>query len=179
MKLGENARVILGNGYSSNAYFFGSPEGTLCIDAGTDEAAFRENASDSPKILLTHGHADHWLAAAREKLFLHEADINCFGELNSMFGGLPTPQLEKLPRSFEWGDFSFKVIETPGHTPGSVCFFEEKNKWLFSGDTLFAEGGVGRTDLPCGNREALEASLKLLESLDYSLLLPGHGAAEE
>jgi len=169
--------MLEGRGLSSNAYFFDSPKGVLCIDAGADAQAFAK-AGGADKVLLTHGHADHWLAAARQELCLHAADVKHFTEINSFFGSLQKPKLEKLPKKIEWGSFSFKVVETPGHTPGSVCFFEEKRKWLFSGDMLFAGGGCGRTDLPCGDYGAMQESLAKLEALDYELLLPGHGSVE-
>jgi glyoxylase-like metal-dependent hydrolase (beta-lactamase superfamily II) len=69
----------------------------------------------------------------------------------------------------------FTVIHTPGHTPGSVCYYDEDAGVLFSGDTLF-RGGYGRTDLPGGNRATLEKSLALLLSMDGGIAVcPGHG----
>jgi glyoxylase-like metal-dependent hydrolase (beta-lactamase superfamily II) len=68
-----------------------------------------------------------------------------------------------------------KVLETPGHTPGSVCLYLEKEGILFSGDTLFCMG-YGRTDLPGGNTAQLIASLEHLFSLPPATrVLPGHG----
>ena len=67
----------------------------------------------------------------------------------------------------------FKVLHTPGHTPGSVCFLSENI--LFCGDTVFAYG-YGRYDLWGGDREALSASLERIASLELDLkLCPGHG----
>jgi len=67
------------------------------------------------------------------------------------------------------------VIETPGHTPGSVCFFNEKEKIIFVGDALF-KGSVGRTDLPGGNGKMLEQSLKkLMEFPEDTVVYSGHG----
>ncbi|MDR1352176.1 MAG: MBL fold metallo-hydrolase [Treponema sp.] len=68
----------------------------------------------------------------------------------------------------------FTVLHTPGHTPGSVCFFMEQEKLLFSGDTLF-QGGEGRTDLPGGDYQAIVKSLKRLLALDGGIaVFPGH-----
>lgn len=59
------------------------------------------------------------------------------------------------------GDLELKVVPTPGHTPGGVCFYEEKGKICVTGDTLFA-GGVGRTDFPGGSPSALKQSILTL-----------------
>ena len=68
---------------------------------------------------------------------------------------------------------TIRVIQTPGHTPGSVCLLVEDA--LFSGDTLFA-GSCGRTDLPGGSWEQMRASLKRLSEIEANLwVLPGHG----
>ncbi len=69
----------------------------------------------------------------------------------------------------------FRVLHVPGHTPGSVAFLDESERRVYSGDTLFA-GGVGRTDLPGGDGEALSRSLRRLLALDGGLRVhPGHG----
>jgi glyoxylase-like metal-dependent hydrolase (beta-lactamase superfamily II) len=68
----------------------------------------------------------------------------------------------------------FTVLHTPGHTPGSVCFFMEPERLLFSGDTLF-QGGEGRTDLPGGDYPAIIKSIKRLLALDSDIaVFPGH-----
>lgn len=72
------------------------------------------------------------------------------------------------------GKRKFKVIHTPGHTPGSICLYCKKDKLLISGDTLFADG-VGVTDVPGGDPDALEKSLAKLAKLDVKMILPGHG----
>ena len=68
-----------------------------------------------------------------------------------------------------------EILETPGHTPGGVCYYCPKDKLLLSGDTLFA-GSVGRTDLPGGDMATLMDSLRKLTALpDDTLVIPGHG----
>ena len=76
------------------------------------------------------------------------------------------------------GDLEFKVIHTPGHTAGSTSLYCEKEKCLFSGDTIFA-GTWGRTDLPTSNREDIMNSImnKILILPDDTLIYPGHGKA--
>ncbi|MDD5482965.1 MAG: MBL fold metallo-hydrolase [Kiritimatiellae bacterium] len=72
-------------------------------------------------------------------------------------------------------DFSFRVIHTPGHSPGGVCFYFPDDHILFSGDTLFRDS-VGRTDLPGGSMEQLASSLKIIAALPpQTKIYPGHG----
>ena len=72
--------------------------------------------------------------------------------------------------------FSLKVIHTPGHTPGGVCYYSKAGKFVLTGDTLFA-GSIGRTDFPLGSYDAIISSIKeKLYTLDKSTaVLPGHG----
>ncbi|WP_461865369.1 MBL fold metallo-hydrolase [Thermococcus sp.] len=72
------------------------------------------------------------------------------------------------------GSLKLELIHTPGHTAGSSCLYEPKEKLLFTGDTVF-KGTVGRTDLPTGSHLKIIESIKKLESLDVYLALPGHG----
>jgi glyoxylase-like metal-dependent hydrolase (beta-lactamase superfamily II) len=71
-------------------------------------------------------------------------------------------------------NFSFEVVHTPGHTPGSICLYDKMKKILISGDTLF-EDSIGRTDLQGGNKQDMQKSLQRLSKLDINYLLPGHG----
>lgn len=70
------------------------------------------------------------------------------------------------------GDFT--VIHTPGHTPGCICLFCEKDQLLISGDTVFTDGAFGRYDFPGGSRAQLQRSLERLAPLDVEGLFPGH-----
>ena len=73
------------------------------------------------------------------------------------------------------GPHQFRIIHTPGHTPGSVCLMVESERMLITGDTLF-QGTYGRYDLPGGDPKALFASLRLLAKLDADYrVFPGHG----
>jgi glyoxylase-like metal-dependent hydrolase (beta-lactamase superfamily II) len=93
--------------------------------------------------------------------------------------GLPVPEaFEAAPESsrIKVGSLEFEVIETPGHTPGGVCFLERNEKVLISGDTLFA-GAIGRTDHPGGDYDLLMKSIfEKLMCLDGDItVIPGHG----
>ena len=72
------------------------------------------------------------------------------------------------------GDLSFKVIHTPGHSPGSICLYWTEQKALFTGDVIFHQG-VGRTDLPGGSGQELKDSITRISRLEVDYLLPGHG----
>lgn len=76
------------------------------------------------------------------------------------------------------GNESVQVIETPGHTPGGVSLYAADDGWVITGDTLFGDGNIGRTDLPGGDYPTLLDSVKKLRSLPAGItLLPGHGSA--
>jgi len=72
------------------------------------------------------------------------------------------------------GNWTLKILHTPGHTAGSICILLPEEGILFSGDTVFADG-FGRTDLPTGNPHDLVMSLRRLLSEPFSLIFPGHG----
>ena len=151
-------------------------------------------------ILATHGHLDHLWGAPwaceqwHTQVLIHEADIPLAKAMQAQYdlfgiGGTPVPfPLEPLPvnqsvnpsihhsaaepRLFP----SLKILSTPGHTPGSVCFYFPEDGVLFSGDTLF-QMGYGRTDLPGGDIQQLWHSLDLLLALPpETVVYPGHGA---
>ena len=140
-------------------------------------------------VLLSHAHFDHigaipGLLAKFPDLpvFVHEKDAPMFGHpLNQLPPEYPTfakPKNLIVFRStlnLQPSTFDLEVIETPGHTPGGVCYYLPKDKLLLSGDTLFA-GSVGRTDLPGGDMATLMDSLRQLTALpDDTLVIPGHG----
>ena len=140
-------------------------------------------------VLLTHAHFDHisgipgLLAKFPElPVYVHEQDAQMFGHpLNQLPPEYPSfarPKNIIVFRStfnLQPSTLNFEVIETPGHTPGGVCYYFPKDKLLLSGDTLFA-GSVGRTDLPGGDMATLMDSLQKLVALpDDTLVIPGHG----
>jgi glyoxylase-like metal-dependent hydrolase (beta-lactamase superfamily II) len=143
------------------------------------------------QILLTHGHIDH-VGGARElkrltgaPILLNESDLPMIEKLDDQaeFFGLPAPGEAALPDAYLVQGQSVglardpaQVLCTPGHTPGSVCFYFASLKLLASGDTLFA-GSIGRTDLPGGSTREIIDSIysQLLPLPDEIRVLPGHG----
>ena len=136
-------------------------------------------------ILLTHAHFDHIggipvLQAAFPDLpvYVHDNDLKVIeSPLNQLPPDYP-PLAGQIRNLKSVGELTFDgitVIETPGHTPGGVCYFFAAEKLLLAGDTLFA-GSVGRTDLPGGDMATLMNSLTKLTTLpDDTLVIPGHG----
>ena len=138
-------------------------------------------------ILNTHGHFDHVVANgildlpdARLAIHAGDQELLLAGGGAPMFGlpfvSSPEPALIlEDGMVLEIGDLRVEVLHTPGHTPGSVCFYIPEEQELLTGDTLFA-GSIGRTDLPGGSRQTLERSLKRLCELPGSTrVYPGHG----
>lgn len=139
--------------------------------------------------LLTHGHVDH-ISALAEVHDAYPADICIHSrDLEWAFleeAALPPyyPQPRRPDTTFrevsegdqlQWEDLSVEVIETPGHSPGGVCYFFKQQHVLFAGDTLL-RGSVGRTDIPGGNGRTLANSLKKLKDLPgETVVYSGHG----
>jgi glyoxylase-like metal-dependent hydrolase (beta-lactamase superfamily II) len=137
-------------------------------------------------ILHTHGHADHFgcdFLFPNAKILMNKFDAKFVNSRNLEFTAasmIPTksfPQINSFFRKnkiINLGSFRLELLFTPGHTKGSICFFDEKQGLLFSGDTLF-NCGFGRFDLPSGNASELHSSIQKILELKFNLLLPGHG----
>lgn len=139
-------------------------------------------------ILITHGHFDHIMGLNSLKKTLNAPAVICkddlaisdnVNEFTRLFGvpDIVPPTYEKFVKDgdvLDVGDMQIKVIQTPGHTEGGVCYLIGEN--LFSGDTLFKQS-VGRTDLFGGNLEKIRHSVKeVLFKLDENIkVFPGHG----
>ena len=144
---------------------------TMLIDSGDGKDAL-DFIPDS--VFLTHGHWDHTsgVKPGWPEVWIHPAERKTHERIL-----IPKNAKPLLGQHFDFGPFHFNVLHTPGHTPGSMCLFEEKSEFLFSGDTLFAGGVPGRTDVG-GNDEEMAKSLELLDHVPFTLLCPGHGEME-
>ena len=140
-------------------------------------------------ILNTHAHFDHVMAnktlveATGVPLALHPLDLPLLRQNGgATFFGIqapPSPEPDMLLAEgdkISFGEHTFDVLFTPGHTPGHVSFLEAKISVIFDGDVLFA-GGIGRTDLPGGDYETLMQSIneKLMTLPDETVVCSGHG----
>ena len=140
-------------------------------------------------ILLTHCHGDH-IGGVQElkekyggKILIHVADEPGLKDVSinlSDYVGIGDVTFEADSRLNDGdlihiGDIEFKVIHTPGHTQGGICLYLEKEKLLFSGDTIF-RGTWGRTDLPTGSFEDVINSIteKIMKLPEDTIIYPGH-----
>ena len=164
---------------------------TVIIDPGAEGEKILTELKDLKPvcILATHGHLDHigQVGFLKEQFNIHfymnEKDSflisnNIFPGFAEMLKAVPCPDPDfnlKEGDKISFGRQELTVIETPGHTPGGICFYSEKEKYLVAGDTLF-RGSVGRTDLPGGDEKELLRSLKKLTELpDDTVVICGHG----
>jgi hydroxyacylglutathione hydrolase len=171
---------------STNCYIASCPDTkeAIIIDPGLDYSSeaqpiyeYIEEAKLKIKFIVnTHGHQDHVKGdiAFQEKygvpICIHSLDAH-FIE-SSENARYPTFILEE-GSLLQCGNEVLKVMNTPGHTPGSICLVGKQ--LVFTGDTLFA-GGIGRTDFSGGSMRDMRISLQKLTSLpDYLLVFPGHG----
>lgn len=160
----------------------------LIIDLGADfskiQAVLESKKLNAKALLLTHGHFDHSLGAKSAfdnglKVFVSKNDSKMLTEKTenlSYHFGLSFNTLSSFETleegEYEIFGFSVLVIETPGHTKGSICFII--GDYLFSGDTLFKDS-FGRYDFPGGSLSELKTSLKRLFELRNLVVFTGHG----
>ncbi len=182
--------------FKTNALLIGCPrtkKGAVIDPSFGSSGPILEKAAELglviEKILLTHSHWDHFADAAALKgkiqapLYVHILDAKNLEHPGS--DGIPlfVPITPVSPDHYlndgdivEVGDLLLQVIHTPGHSPGSVCFYEKNEKVLLSGDTLF-QGSIGNLQLPTGNPNQMWQSLEKLALLPSDTrVVPGHGA---
>lgn len=169
---------------------------SILIDTGTGENIKQTIAGvknvlkgrELDMIVLTHFHYDHIgglnalieefgseaLAGAGDAPYIANGDPNY--TLSGIFQGELQPvEITELMEgdTIDVGEHRLRVINTPGHTCGGICLYDEVTHSLFSGDTVFSNG-VGRTDFISGSTKELIASLKKLSEIDVKMLYPGH-----
>lgn len=144
-------------------------------------------------ILLTHAHVDHTFGIdiLKEKyhapVLAHKADLplgQMRGQQAEMFhlpmklGPVEIDRFISASTTLNLGNERIEVIETPGHSPGGVCYYVPESSFILTGDTLF-QGSIGRTDLPGGNHNTLLRSIStgLFNLPDNTVVYPGHGPA--
>ncbi len=179
----------------TNCYIVGCPEtrrGVVIDPGGQGGRIVRQierSALDIEYVLLTHAHFDHIggvahvVDATGAKLAIHPNErplLEARGGA-SMWGltveASPPPDVELADGQItEVGTLALEVLFTPGHSPGGVTFYEADEGAAFDGDVLFSNG-IGRTDLPGGDRETLMRSIRevLFALPDDTVVYPGHG----
>ena len=166
----------------------------MVIDPGDDIAdilaLIQKHNLQVKQIVVTHAHIDHvggamkLRAATGAPILLNQNDYTLLKMLDvqAAWIGVPPPGNVDIDHSVgeldkvQAGSLVAQVMQTPGHTEGSICLYFPAQKKLIAGDTLFA-GSIGRTDLPGGSFEKIISSLheKLLTLPDETIVVPGHG----
>lgn len=174
----------------TNCYMLHDDKRCVIVDPGDEPDVVLEmiGGHEVEGIIVTHCHMDHIGALPQVAKATGTPIIAFEGEVPAILNPGPADEVAAMgyrPVSaidfpmadgdeFEVIGTRFKVIHTPGHTPGSACFYNESNGILFAGDTLFWQTH-GRTDFPGGSQTDMVKSLKkLLELPDDTTVLPGH-----
>jgi hydroxyacylglutathione hydrolase len=187
------------NPFQENTYLIIAPsDECIVIDPGCFDQAERDDllytiqtlGLKPVRLINTHCHIDHILGnafVAKEfnlGLEIHKGELPVLQAGTAVAGmyGIPY-ELSPDPTSFlKEGDMiglsgqSLKVLFTPGHSPASICLYNEKDNWIIGGDVLFYES-IGRTDLPGGNFDTLIESIRsqLFVLPNETVVYPGHG----
>ncbi|MCD6175120.1 MAG: MBL fold metallo-hydrolase [Planctomycetes bacterium] len=192
--------IVLGD-YQTNCFCVRQNEEAgdcLIIDPGMEATPLvqmlKKNDYTPVDILLTHGHADHigGVETLRQhwpevRVAIHKDDATMLTSpaenLSLMAGVMVQARSAEIQLNSEEGDYTaaglrFKVLHTPGHTPGGICLYASEEDILFAGDTLFA-GSIGRSDFPGGHHQTLIDMIrqKLLTLPEQTTVYTGHGLA--
>lgn len=171
---------------SSNIYIIRSRN--VLVDLGSSqnskEAINELKKYVSPEnikvVIFTHLHADHTGNSSyfkNAKFYASKDEIESL-KLSLNFADLKL--LRKINLNELKGKISgLKVIKSPGHTAGSICLWKEDDRILFTGDTLFRTGAIGRTDLPTSLPKKMKGTLFKLAKFDYIEIAPGHNLEHE
>lgn len=154
-------RVVTGY-LEENCYILTIDKKSIVIDPGDDYDLIKEKLKDTKVlgVLLTHNHFDH-IGAVND--VVKDYSINVYSANN----------LEE--QEYQFDNFKFRVIYTPGHSSDSISYYFEQEKVMFTGDFLF-KGNVGRCDLPTGSWLDMQKSLKKIKKyLSDIIIYPGHG----
>ncbi len=188
-----NILTINSVGFSSNTYILSSGADAAVVDpsapTGRILSLLSENGLRLRYILLTHGHFDHFLSIdalrrdTHAKSYIHIDDAEALSDSNLNASAVFGMEFFALDADYTildgdciaLGRENIEVISTPGHTPGSVCYYADD--MLICGDTLFSSS-YGRYDLPGGDGKTLFSSLRsLAQRRDDPMIYPGHGSA--
>ena len=163
---------------AANCYVVSAGGDVVVVDPGAEAERILKAVGERrvAAILATHGHSDHvgavreLAAATAAPVMVPAADVALAEKHTGVQAVTPLGDGDRI----DVGNVSLEVVATPGHTPGSSCFYTPGA--LFTGDTLFA-GGVGRTDLQGGSSEALFASIRerIFSLPGDTAVYPGHG----
>ena len=189
-------RILVGS-FVTNCYLMTFSDRICIVDPGEMPEKILKACGTLPitDILLTHGHLDHTAALGdlcdqfNPRVYLHKDDADFLNDdaLRAPISPAeswwrydfhctdPISDGDEITLGNEKEALTFQVIHTPGHTPGSVCFYSKERDLLFSGDTLF-KGTEGRTDFPRGDKNRIRKSLQKLSLLPpQTTVSPGHG----
>ena len=179
----ELSLIDAGNGLSLNGLIEGLKQ-------------FNLDFNNLTKVYITHEHVDHVIGLYRiHEMFNENLKIYAYGEtvkilregiVDKIFPGslgigpemfkvkVVPLKVYELENSCRIGQFEFKILHTPGHSPSSICYYELNKKVLIPGDLVFIGGSFGRFDFPGGSLPKLIESISRVNDLDVEYLLPGH-----
>lgn len=195
-RVAKRVDTIVVGSFEVNCYLIvdESSNEVVIIDPGDEPTAIADHTEKRGMkpvaILLTHGHVDHiggvselrqrysvpLIAGENEREYLSDPMVNLSGQVGLSISVEPAERWVKDEELVTVGNFAFRVLNTPGHTAGGVCYLEETRGWIFCGDTIF-QGSIGRTDFPGSSFNDLMKSIqsKILTLPDQIVCFPGHG----